>query len=249
MFFDDEAYELSSDLEIDSLLADLPFNLVKESINEQIEDPLSTSIDYVNTIVEKCDILKEDFEDNQEAIDEINSSLGDFFNYIIKQMSDTFDFTIDAEDEDISSLVAMGEALYNFLVLKYKKNITRFIYKYIIKNKKILVEQFSKLAKSKDVTSISLKKQIKNKDDVLILSNLPNVIKHIIHLDIEPIDFLKYACDDEYYEGTIIKQMLLNGKIVGNFITNYFDPITDSHNDILDEIQTEVKLKLMKKIM
>lgn len=249
MFMDSDNYELSSDLELDSLLSDLPIEVIKESIKEQISDPLSTNIDYVNTIVEKCSVLRKEFAENEDALAQINDLLDNFFRFLITEIDNKFDLTIDVSDESVDSLILIGEILYNFLILRYKKNISRFIYKFIIKNKKSLVEQFEKQSKKKDVTSISLKKQIKNKDDILLISNLPNVIKYIMNLYIEPLDFLKYACDDEYYEGTILRQMILTSKVVGNFVTEYLNLIVYNNDDILDEVQTDVKLKLMKKIL
>jgi len=249
MVFDNEAFELSNNLEVESLLADLPFELIKENIREQISDPLSTNINYINTVTEKCDLLKKEYEDDEDAIKEINNSLLRFFIFIITEIDEKFDLSINYDEDDVDEVVSLGEALYNFMILRYKKNISRFIYKFIIKNKKGLVEQFEKLAKKKDVTSISLKKQIKNKDDILLLSNMPSAIKYIMNLYIEPLDFLKYAADDELYEATFLRQMINTGNLTGNFVTKYLELIVDSYNDVLDEIQTDVRLKLMKKIM
>lgn len=249
MYLDSDNYEISSDLELDSLLSDLPIEVIKESIKEQVADPLSTNINYVNTIVEKCGVLRREFEENEDALKQINDLLEDFFRFLITEIDTKFDLTLDVSDDAVDTLVSIGEILYSFLILRYKKNISKFIYKFIIKNKKFLVEQFEKQSKKKDVTSISLKKQIKNKDDILLISNLPNVIKYIMNLYIEPLDFLKYACDDEYYEGSILKQMILSGKLVGNFVTEYLNLIVYDNDDILDEVQTDVKLKLLKKII
>lgn len=249
MFIDSENFDLSSDLEIDTLLADLPFDLIKENIKDQINNPLSTKINYVNTIVEKCDVIKKEFDDDPDVISTVNTSLREFFEFIIQEIDNKFDLSIDTTIEDNETVITIGDALYNVLILRFKKNISKFIYKFIVKNKKSLVEQFDKKAKKKDVTSISLKKQIKNKDDILLLSNLPDVIKFIMNLYIEPLDFLKYACDDKHYEGTILWQMISNGKIIGNFVTEYFKIITDEYDYVLDEVQTDVKMRLIKKIM
>lgn len=243
---DNDEYELSTDLEIDTLLADLPLDLIKENIKEQINDPLSTSIDYVNVITEKCDLIKEQFED-PEIHQTIKNNLRNFFQFVLDELEKRFGFILDLDDEE-DEIIALGEAMYNFFILRYRKNISRFIYKFIIKNKKSLADHFESIGKRKDVTSISLKKQIKNKDDILIISNLPNVIKYILSLEVEPLDFLKYAADDEIYEATMIKKFITEGKIAGNFVNDYLNLIKDEYDEILDEIQTDVKLKIIKKI-
>ena len=49
MFINNENFELASDIETDILLADdLAFNLVSESISQQIKDPLSTRTNFVS---------------------------------------------------------------------------------------------------------------------------------------------------------------------------------------------------------
>jgi len=248
MFYDNENFEVSSDLVIDNLLTDLPFDLMKENIRDQINDPLSTNINYVNTITEKCDVVKYQYQDiNMEVIININSALRSFFDFVINEIDNKFGLDIDTSEESDNFVISVGEALYNFMILRYKKNISKYIYTYITRNKKILVERMDKVPKKKDVTSISLRKQVKNKDDVIILSNLPSIIKHIINLDIDALDFMEYVTDDECYEGSIIKQLITNGIMTGNFVTAYFNLLVNEYDDVMDEIQTDIKLKFIKK--
>ncbi len=247
MNFDTEQFELTSDLEIDSLLTDLPFDLMKENLRDQINDPLSTTINYVNVIMEKCDIIKQDYYEHSDVLNNINSSLRNFFDFIITEIDNKYRLDIDLSDQNDKTVILIGEALYNFLILRYKKNIGRYIYTYIVRNRKSLIELLDKVPKKKDVTSISLRKKIKNKDDILIISNLPTLIKHIINLNIDALDFIRYACNDEYYEGNMIKHLIVNGNITGNFVVNYLNLLINEYDEIIDEIQTDIKLKLMKK--
>jgi len=227
------------------LLADLPFDLLKENLRYQIKDPLATNVNYIENAIDKFRVLRETYSENADAIRNINSLTVNFFAFIIKQIDEQFDLDIDVDFSDVQETVEVGEALYNFLILRYKKNITKFIYRFIKKNKKRLVEEFEGQYKKKDVTSISLKKKIKNKDDVLIISNLPSIIKYIMNLEIEPLDFIEYATKSELYEGNYLSNMILQGKLIGNFVHEYVNLINEDYDYILDEIQTDVKMKLM----
>jgi hypothetical protein len=247
MFIDDENYEPTTSFEIDTLLAELPFELMKENIKDQIENPLSTNINYIDIIVEKTEILKSQFENDMDTINKINNNLRDFFSFIINKLNDKFILGLIVDEEDDETVVKTGEVLYNFLILLYKKNVSKFLLKYILKNKKSLIDYFDKKNKKKDVTSISLKKQLKNKDDILIIANLPQVIKYILNLYIEPLDFIKYCCDEELYEGKIIKDMILSGKLLTNFIPTYLS-LLDDYESILDEISIDIKIRLIKKL-
>jgi hypothetical protein len=248
MIFNEEEYDLCSDTEIDMLLVDLPFDLIKENLRYQINNPLATNVNYIENVIDKFRVLKEQYGDNDDAVRNINSLIVNFFGFIIQEIDSKFDLSIEVDYNDVQETMEAGEVLYNFLILRYKKNITKFIYKFITKNKKRLVEEFQGQYKKKDVTSNSLKKKIKNKDDVLILSNLPSIIKYIMNLDIEPQDFLSYATNDELYEGTYLNNMILQGRLLGNFVEEYVNLINEDYDYVLDEIQTDVKMKLMKKL-
>lgn len=245
-YINDEEYELCSDTEIDLLLVDLPIDLIKEQLKAQINNPLYTNVNYVETVVDKFRLLSEEYGDNEDAIKNINNFISDFFLFIINEIDERFGLEIEVDESCLQEVIETGLVLYNYLILRYKKNITKFLYKFIMKNKKRLVEEFEGY-KKKDVTSISLKKKIKNKDDVIILSNLPYIIKFILDLEIEPLDFLNYSSSNNYYEGLYISNLIEEGNLVGNFVDKYLEVIKQDR-DVLDEVLADVKLKILKKM-
>lgn len=247
MNYNQEDYDLCSNTEIDMLLLDLPFDLVKENLRYQINDPLATNVNYIENVIDKFRELLNAYGEIDDARSNINALIVDFFGFIIKEIDEKFDLSIEVDYNDIQETMEVGECLYKFFILRYKKNLTKFFYKYITKNKKKIVEEFDGEYKRKDVTSISLKKKIKNKDDVLIISNLPTIIKYIMDLEIEPAEFISYATNDSLYEGTYLNNFILQGRLLGNFVTDYLNLILQDYDYVLDEIQTDIKIKLMKK--
>lgn len=247
--YDNDIYELTSDLEIDTLLSDLPFDLIRENVKEQINDPLWSNVNYINVILEKRDLLRKQYDNNSDALKSIDNQIYDFFRFIITEINDKFDLGIDVDDFETEEAIEYGEIFYNFFILRYKKNISKFITKFIVKNKKVFVEKFENVEKKRDVTQISLKKQIKNKDELIILSNLPEVIKFIFYLDIDNLDFIKYCCRDDLYEAIKIKDLIITARLTGNFVREYMTLIKDKYDNILDEILTEVRYKIIKKII
>jgi hypothetical protein len=242
-----EEYELSNDKDVDSLLAELPIEVILENIKEQIDDPLSTSVDYTTIVTEKCELLKEDYEDNEDEIQNINNFLSSFYLKIINYIDNKFQLDFDLLDVTNSEIITYGEILYNFLILRYRKNVSSYIYKYIKENKKSIVEDYESTSKKKDVSTINAKKQIKNKDDIVIISNISSIISSILNLDIDSIDFVKYACDNDNYEGKKIRNLINEGKIGNNFTYNYLRILIDDNDDIIDEIQNEVRYKIISK--
>lgn len=248
MQFTDDTYEVVANIETDLLLVDMPLDLIKEQIRHQINNPLGVTTNYIESMVNFIEELLEAKADDEEALSSVHSFVADFFGYVINEINARFEVSVDTDQFQPNDYMVVGTALYNFLILRYKKNVSKFIQRFILKNKKLLVENFDGHVKKKDVTTIAVKKKIKNKDDILILSSLPKVVKYIMSLEIDALDFLKYASNDENYDANIIRDLIHSGNIIGNFTGPYLGLIVSDYDTVLDEIQVEVKMKLMKKL-
>lgn len=113
----------------------------------------------------------------------------------------------------------------------------------------MLADEFG-TGNSKDLTSLSLKKglQIKNKESVSIISNLPLIFRNVAsyQTEVEPIDFLELSGAEKYYEGYLLKEMLSYGKICGTFVPKIMELMQDYYES---EIFSEVRYKLIEKVM
>lgn len=248
MYINDEDFELVSDFEVDMLISEMPLDLIKENITEQIALPLSTRTNFISVLEDSFKMIDDITVENPDEREKILNNIRGFFSYTLNQIDKEYDLGIDIDlIENDQMLIEKTTALYNFLILRYKKNICKFLYSFIKKNKKMLLELFDGVGKKKDITSISLKKQIKNKDVILLISNLSTIIKYILNLEIEAADFIQYCCSDDYYEGNVVLSMVQTGEISNNFVAKYLDLIIDEYDSVLDEIQTEVKLKILNK--
>jgi hypothetical protein len=244
----DESYEPTNDMEIGELLAELPLDLINATIDEQINDPMLSNVNYVNIIVDKCEIYKKLFTD-EDALRQVNHTMEVFFEGIIKKINDRFDLGVDIESlVGSSDLVEIAQVLYDYFIIRYKKNISKVITNYIKKNKSDLVEYYLDRNK-KDVTTLSHKKQIKDTEDLTILSNLPSIINYIItSVDITPYEFVDLSAGSSNYNACIIKRLISNNQMIGNFVLDYFKVSTDEHDYLLDEIHTDIKMRLVKKV-
>lgn len=248
MIYDNEEYDLISETETDLLLSDLPVDLIKQNISMQINNPLSTNVNYLENIIDRYREYRNEFQENEDALKQLDEQTADFYNHIIEAISGKFDISIDPNTWDnIEDLEDITNSLYRFLILRFRKNITRYLYRFISRNKKDIIKSLDPETKKRDVTSIANKKRVKNKDDVIILSNFPIVISHVLNVDIEANDFISYVSKDDNYDASIIRNNLLSGYIVGNFVPTYFEIIKDGYDSVLDEIHTDVKMKLIKK--
>ena len=117
-----------------------------------------------NWELEESHIYREEFEGNPELIAELDRQLIEFFVFIMERINDKFDLGLDVNSIASSKeAIEIGEAIYKYFILRYTKNITRFITKYIFKNKKTICQYYSDLnGQKKDVSTLAYKKQIKN---------------------------------------------------------------------------------------
>ena len=250
LFFNKDEYELTTSTEMESLLAELPFDLIKESILDQINDPVNSSTNYIDIILDKCELYREEFKENEELISELNEKLLDFLVSIMSNINDKFQLGLDIETiSSYSNAVEIGTSIYKYFILRYPKNIIRFFTKYIFKNKKSLCNYYSDYNnQKKDVSTLAFKKQIKNPEDLCIITNLPDIIKYIISLDIDPDDFLELSAGKDNYDASIVHDLIESGTLIGDFVPLYIKLCVDSHDYILDELHTDIRLKIMKKI-
>lgn len=248
MYINDENFELVSDFETDMLISEMPIELIKENIADQIRLPLSTRTNFISVLEDSYKMIDNLTEGNPDEREKLLNSIRDFFVFTLTTMDEVYglDIDIDLIDSD-DELINKTTSIYNFLILRYKKNMYEFLYTFIKKNRKYIIEQFQDVAKKKDITSIALKKQIKNKDVILLISNLSTIIKYILSLDIEAEEFINYSCGDDYYEGIVVLNMVQSGEISGKFVDTYTSFIIDEYDSVLDEIQNEVKIKILNK--
>lgn len=247
MLMNDE-YEILNTIDLDMMLSDLPIDLMKENIKYQIDNPLDVGSDYSTIVLDKCRMILKSYGHIEEHKREIEQTMDDFYRFIINTLDEKFGLDVDYESMSTNQVIELGHTLYKFFILRYRKNVSRFIYKFIMKNKKMLAELYPNDDKRKDIVTVVLKKKTKNKDEIRILSNLPLVTKEVLSIDHEPESFMDLCCSSDQFEAELIKEWIENFTISGNFTDNYLSLILDRYNDVLDEIQAEVKMKLMKKI-
>lgn len=246
LMYNDE-YEPTNSSEMGLILGELPFDLILANIKEQITDPLSTDVNYVEVIVDKCKMFKE-LTNDEDSIREVDEALRSLFITILNDIDNRFNLCLDLNElATYRNIVDIGEVLYEYFVLRYKKNISKFIINYINNHITELAEHYGSRG-SKDVTSISYKKQFKDSNWLIIMSNLPSIINFIVNLDISPFDFVNLSAGQSNYNASVIKGLITSNRMVGDFVKPYIDISLNDHEYLYDEIQTDVRVRILKKI-
>ena len=242
----DDNYEPTNSTEIDDVLAELPFDLIQANITEQINDPMSTNVNYVEVIVDKCNTCKEYYED-EDVAKQIDLSLENFFRTVITEIDNRFNLGLDINDiATSSSITELGEVLYEYFIIRYKKNIEKFVTNYIKKHSDELADYYSDRMK-KDVSTLAHKKQVTEQKGLIIISNLPSIINYIVDLDIEPFEFVNLSAGESNYNANVVKGLISTNRMVGDFVRPYIGISLDDHDYLIDEIQTDIKVRIIKK--
>jgi hypothetical protein len=163
-------------------------------------------------------------------------------------MDNKFNLGVDFENMGDFELHEIAKNCYDFFVVNLNENISNFLLNYILNNKSSLCEMFGDEYRRKDVTTINMKKITKNRDDVLILSNLNSVINNILDLEHYPEDFMELAVEAGEYSGSCVNEYVNSFKIAGNFVFNVLNEVKYSHNDIIDELVSDITLYLIENI-
>lgn len=244
----DDMYEPTSTTEIDNILADLPFDLIKENILEQIQDPLINNINYMDVIIDKCGVCKNMLEHDSDSIAQINNALESFIISVVDFIDRRFGLALDLNElASSNAIVDIGRCIYEYFILRYKKNISKYVINYIKHHKDDLVDYYSDKQK-KDVTTLSHKKHVKDPDDLVIVSNLPSIVEYIINLDITPYEFVNLSAGRSHYNASVIKGLISADRLIGDFVHKYIEASLDEHDYFIDEIQTDIKVRLISKL-
>lgn len=246
MIYSLEEHSVTNSVEIESVLSELSFDLIKENIREQIHN-LDSNIDYIGPIEDRYKVIQEEYADDEDVMRTASDTMHTLYEFVLEEIADSFDIDINMQAISIADLPHTAYSLYNFLVLKARKNITKFYTKYIMKNKKILIEPYL-TEKRKDILSAVLKKQTKNKDDIIALSKCPSIFKSIVfNMDFDSDVLMKFVVDSEYH-GLTVKTLIHSDIVIGNVMDKYSIMIRDN-SDLYDDVYGRVYNKLVKKLI
>lgn len=242
--FDDASYR-PDDLNDEIFLSELPATLLQENIRSQFKEPMEyKKMDFVQTFIHKYMYTKENME--LESTD-YDSDLPQIFQNFVIFMEDIFSEylgiglpTLDELSED--DQLELIHNTYRFFITNIKKNFVGMVTSYITLHSKLLTENYSK---KKDVTTLSLKKEVDDQSKLMIISNLGDIIDFIFAEEILVDEFMKLVYSyDPSFETEFVTAKFDSFDITGNFYENYVNMIS---MDFKSEIESKIRSKLLKK--
>ena len=245
MRFDTDIYKTIRNEELTSILDNINHTLLIENIKSQLECPFNDHyINHLESYIETIAYLLDDFEDVGVRNDIIEISRMTYTK-VIKYIKKKFNFDIDINNINLETTASV---LYDFFIYFYKNNVFNFYINFIKSNKKSILLNLEKYRKNKDLELYINKKEIKNRNDALIISNIFKIVEMIRHVDINSEDFISYITkNNETFTNNQINKLFIDDDIV------YFEnPLKEAYLDILyddssiNNIIIEVQLELFR---
>lgn len=232
--------EMINVFDVERVLGDLPIDIIKENIKTQIDDPLTFVSNQSDQVYETLQEAMNEFGHIDEYRNEIIEMEDNFSLFLVNELNTKFNLGIDLDSISDYEVHEIAKCSYEFFVVYLRENVTRFLTNYIYTNKTSLSEAFGDEYKRKDVTTNNMKKITKDKDFVVILSNIISIINYILDLEHDPEDFMELAIEPGEYCGEVVKEAVRSFKLANNFVYNVLNEVKYAHNDLIDEIASEI---------
>lgn len=231
------------------VLSDLPIDLIRENIFKQIEEPHNET-NNIEIVLEKLEYVTSIYQD-QDTLFQVKDVKQEFLYSILNHICKEYDLDCNVDEDDLDELEEITCALYDALIIHYKKNMSKFFLNYILDNKDDLVKEYQEFIEKRDLSGLSYKESNTNllPDDYIILVSLPLIMKSIYDLnrDVDPEYFLKISGCSLLYSGSTVLEAFESGTVYGSFVNKYMNLLTDELGYQKPEIYESVKMALINR--
>ena len=237
--YDYEFEPTPTDAEI--FLSDEPINLLKQHIRAQFSDPMNYKFDYVGSYIEsfRMSVLQIETDDDENDLERMND---DFIRFLLNIFDKYLGLGFpDFEEKSYEDQLDILHMTYRYFIVNIKHNFSSFCLNYILRNKRELSDT---LPKKKDVSSLNLKRDGIDADDIVIVSNLYTIILNIIEHDHDVDEFiLNSDVNDPRLETDMMNEYYENFTVTGNFYPEYRKML---NTPFIKEIESKLRNKILK---
>lgn len=242
-----------------SALKELSNDLITEGLKSEVDNPYMAHVDFLEQFEEEYEFQMADLDEADDIYQDNKDIARDFYLRVLFMLDDRFHLEIDEEQVGAISLEGlknMTEGLYTFFILKYRKNISKYLIRLVIDNEDSLADALNQsvkeMLKQKNyddtVTYSSWTRKVENIRYGSILASVNEVIATVKNIDIDPKDFIEFF-NTEKFEVACVEYAIDHMIITGDFVPYFLDVVfgDEVQNDIYDDIVGEVQHTLFKR--
>ena len=249
---DDDITSFGDDTLTVPCLKDLHDELLVECLDEQIKNPTSSHVYYLDEFKEAYEEDMEEANDDEDEKKELKSIHDRFYKTVLDKINRQYDLGL---DEDVAfslpseTLRTLAEGIYEFFIVEYTENVTEYFTEMVDKFQEALVTEITKNSDLKDIVSDFFKDKIKDESSAIIVANMNGAIKYLKDIDIDPGEFIDLF-DCEKFSVAVVKNAIENGVITGNFIKRFLAPVfSKSQGDVFDGIVVNTRQNVYEKYL
>jgi len=234
------------------LLAKLSDEVLLTNIEEQLKNPFINSVSYndmLSIFDNRYDFIMQFYPEDESIIERCKDIKKNIYSKIYNVITTRFSIT-----SDLNEIIGTDDfyfytrELYNFFILKYRTNLVNFFISYLYSHKKDLVKEYENEEEKKDLMYRSLKKNLNNNEDILLLYYMENIINDFSQNEDEPEFIVEEIISTDEYEATnfAMKELLIDNRfnttLEKMFIGEFFKPLNDEEfqYDIYSSIRNDL---------
>ena len=226
----------------EEFLSEVSLSVLKENLLQQFRDLGWVSVDYFDAFVRSFEYSMREVED-EDDVAELNRLKTDFFEFMTDLLRATvgigFPSFLDTSDDD--DAVDLMHFTYRFFALNIRENFLYFIWNFLNKYNEEISEQFEA---KKDISYLAYRKKL-NDTDIMLISNLADIITYILTRDITIDEYFELCSGDE---SGVELMTVMNGydemTITGNFMPKYAKLIGPT---LMLDIEQVVRSNILRK--
>jgi hypothetical protein len=162
----------------ETIVAGLPTTLIATALETQLKQTITgySDVDYLSTILDSCNLLKQRLSGNADTLSALDSSLRKIFSRVLLTIETEFDvnFTLNSYSQEYFSDIL---ELYQFFVINRKDFGKELLFNIISNNKKNLIDRYRKDTEKKNQTIAEARKVFSSFDDVIIFVSIPQILE------------------------------------------------------------------------
>lgn len=232
-----------------SELEELSHDLIEEFIDAQIEKPYEFRSNFVENFTEEYEKLVALNNDDSDVLASLRDDAREFYEELVRKINSKFDLDIDLdviEELDFHGVQNVAEALYEFFIVNYIKNISKYLSNMIINNRKDISDELSSKTPSTDVSTLGQIEKLGDNEFAIIMANINDTVAIARSMEITTLDFIELFNQD-YFDVAVIKHCIENHVINGDFVESFTRYLSDETQDyVYDNVVSTIQQRILK---
>lgn len=227
---------------INDFLFSISDDIAVMNIVEQIQSCKDTTANYFSFLLDKVDSVMALLEDDDYALsDKLIQFKSDLCDRVKKELEDKFGFTI----EFMSSVNTEKNllAIYNCFVMRHTILLENLVSNFIDRDKKSIIEHFSKVKINKKDLSYTNNKKNYEKNDLILLMNVQDILDLINIEDCDDAIDLMFD-DKEECLYRLILDFIESGEL--SFNSDFCEYVKNDIKENRNELIMKIRMSYMK---